>query len=1283
MLTLQATMLTGPHWSMGGDMKDKDKTKGQLIGELTEMRQRIAELGVVETGRKRAEEVLRLSEEHYRALVENINDVIFSLDTQGCFTYISSAIERIALYKVNEVIGQPFVCFVHSDDLAGLRASFERTLTGKLEPYEFRAIAKDGAVLHVRTFSRPLWEDGQLVGVAGVMIDITERKRAEAALREAHAELGWRVEERTAELSQANASLKAEIAERKRAEDELRRVNRMLKIFCECNQVLLRATEEIELLNEICRLIVDLGGYPLVWVGFAEQNADKTVRPVAQKGFEEGYLNTVNITWADTERGWGPTGSAIRTGEPCIAQDIQTDPNFALWREEATRRGYASSIALPLCGDDRVFGALNIYATEPSAFHAEEVHLLMELAGNLAYGITSLRSRAERKRAEEAVEESEARYRAIVEAFDGLIYICSQDYRVEFMNQRLIERTGYDAIGDLCYKALHDRDSICPWCVNERVFAGEVVHWEVLSPKDNRWYYVVDAPIFHPDGSISKQAMITDITERKQAEGVLRENEERYRILYEDNPSMYFTVDAEGTVLSVNRFGAEQLGYTVEELVGQSVLNVFYPDDKVAVQQQLAASLQKPAQVARWEFRKVRKDGSMLWVKEAARAVRQADGKLVVLIVCEDITERKRAEEEIRKLSQFQERIIDNAGTWLDVLDEKANVVIWNKAAEEISGYSREEVVGHDKIWEWLYPDEAYRSQVLREAVAIIEEGGEEREDETTIRCKDGQLKVISWNSQSLVGEKGNPIGSIALGHDVTARKRAEKEQARLLAQIQEQAQRVQQIVDTVPEGVLLLNTDGQVVLANPLGEKDLVALADARVGDPLTHLGGRPLAELLTSPPTGMWHEVVIEGPPRRVFEMIARPLENGSETGGWVLVLRDMTREREVQRCLQQQERLAAVGQLAAGIAHDFNNILTSIIGFATLVRMQPAISQSAGRGLDIVVQQSQRAARLIRQILDFSRESAIEKRSIDLAIFLKETVGLLKHAIPENILVTLQIGPGECLLDADPTRIQQALMNRVINARDAMPEGGDLYIGLERMQVKDKKEAPLPEMEAGEWVRVTVSDNGTGIPSDALPHIFEPFFTTKPAEKGAGLGLAQVWGIVKQHEGHIDVTTKVGEGTTFTLYLPVLQEPPPAPLTQEIAALPQGHGETILVVEDDPVAREALVNSLETLNYRVLAAANGREALAVFEQYVEDNTGSGQGIAVVLSDMVMPEMGGVALLHALRNGGWMGQVIMMTGYRVHEGDDLQSGGVVEWLQKPVSLEQLAQVVARALNP
>lgn len=193
-----------------------------------------------------------------------------------------------------------------------------------------------------------------------------------------------------------------------RAEKELRKANRALKVLSKCNEVLVRAADEAVLLQEICRLLVEDGGYRLAWIGFAEQDAAKTVRPVAQAGFEKGYLDTVNITWADSERGRGPTGTAIRTGRPSVVRNMLTDPAYAPWREEATRRGYASSIALPLIAGGQTFGALNIYAAESDAFAPDEVKLLCKLADDLAFGIQALRIKT-------ALRESEAKYRLLVE----------------------------------------------------------------------------------------------------------------------------------------------------------------------------------------------------------------------------------------------------------------------------------------------------------------------------------------------------------------------------------------------------------------------------------------------------------------------------------------------------------------------------------------------------------------------------------------------------------------------------------------------------------------------------------------------------------------------------------------------------------------------------------------------------------------------------------------------------------------------------------------------------
>jgi two-component system cell cycle sensor histidine kinase/response regulator CckA len=391
----------------------------------------------------------------------------------------------------------------------------------------------------------------------------------------------------------------------------------------------------------------------------------------------------------------------------------------------------------------------------------------------------------------------------------------------------------------------------------------------------------------------------------------------------------------------------------------------------------------------------------------------------------------------------------------------------------------------------------------------------------------------------------------------------------------------------------------------------------------------------------------------------------------------VRDVTQQREAERRAQQQERLAAVGQLAAGIAHDFNNIMAVITLYAGMLARTPDLPAGVYERLGTIHEQAHRASGLIQQILDFSRRAVLERGPMDMTVFLKEQAKLLERTLPESIKVQLVYGKDEYVVNGDPTRLQQAVMNLAANARDAMPEGGRLRIALDRVRFEDVEQAPLPDMLPGEWVTVSVSDTGVGISPDALPHIFEPFFTTKEIGEGTGLGLAQVYGIIRQHEGAIDVKTEAGVGTTFTLYLPALavSHPQSPPLAREQPQ--QGHGETILVVEDSAATRQALVSSLEMVGYQVLQAANGQEALALYEQHAGE-------ISLVLSDVVMPEMGGQALLRALKERDPAVRVVLLTGHPLEEREfeDLYALGLRDWVLKPLSVEQLAAVVARAME-
>jgi two-component system cell cycle sensor histidine kinase/response regulator CckA len=469
---------------------------------------------------------------------------------------------------------------------------------------------------------------------------------------------------------------------------------------------------------------------------------------------------------------------------------------------------------------------------------------------------------------------------------------------------------------------------------------------------------------------------------------------------------------------------------------------------------------------------------------------------------------------------------------------------------------------------------------------------------------------------------------------------------------------------------VLLLDADRRVVMVNAAAAEALAVLAGATVGDTLPRLGDRAIVDLFNSPPQGLWHEV---SGGKQTFEVVARSVEGS--LAWWVIVIRDVTQQREMEQRAQRQEQLAAVGRLAAGIAHDFNNLLQGIMSFSELLLGRPDMPEAAKKNLDLICQLGERAASITHQILDFTRQSTPEKQPLDLVPLVEEVGCILRDTTPAKIEFAVEREPGEMHIHADSTQIQQVLVNLSINARDAMPDGGTLTLRLSRFVLQPGVPPPCAELSPGEWIRLEVCDTGIGIPPQILPHIFEPFFTTKEAKGGSGLGLAQAYGIVRQHDGYIDVETEEGRGTTFTIYLPALGEiEPDARELPETA--PRGQGQTVLLVDDEPTVLQATGAVLERLGYGVLAAADGRDALRVFEQHRD-------GIDLALIDMVMPGMTGVELSRALRARDPTFKVVVTTGYPLDErAEELRDQGIVAWVQKPVKLAQLAHALGRALG-
>ncbi len=559
----------------------------------------------------------------YWQLVETAQEGVWSVDAEGKTVFANENMAAILGTSPGEMIGKSILPFVPQGKKDELLNHLLQREQGLQEHYEFPFLRADGAQVWTLLRVSPVLRDGQHSGCLALVSDITKRKHAEEALR---------------------------------------RLNRELQAISNCNQALLRATDEQSLLEQICRIVCDEAGYRMAFVAYAEHDEAKSVRPVAWSGAEEGYLASAGITWADTDRGRGPTGTAIRSGKTCCTEDFATDPRLAPWREIALQHGFRSGIALPLKDEnDNAFGSLTIHSAQPNAFTSEEIRLLEELAGDLAFGIVTLRSGAARKRAEEALRESETRFRTFVDHAGDALFVYDLEQRTIIdVNRQACESIGYtrqELIGKTPGAFHLESDQAEMEFGIERDATGETVfdtHWH--RRKDGSTFPVeVHTTLVSYGGRRFLLKVARDITDRLRAEEAIRQSERQLRDVIEGIPAIASTIRLDGSLEFINKRWQEYTGMSVEESVGPGWQSAGHPQDMGHYLEKRRAALAS-GDPFEDEARIRSRDGKYRWFLLRGVPLRDARGNIIRWYATAiDIDDRKRAEE-VRLEERVRER---------------------------------------------------------------------------------------------------------------------------------------------------------------------------------------------------------------------------------------------------------------------------------------------------------------------------------------------------------------------------------------------------------------------------------------------------------------------------------------------------------------------------------------------------------------------------------------------------------------------------------------------------
>jgi PAS domain S-box-containing protein len=1017
-----------------------------------------------------------------------------------------------------------------------------------------------------------------------------------------------------------------------------------------------------------------------------------------------------------------------------------------------------------------------------------------------------------RKKVEEALRQSEERYRNILDKMEEAYYEADLKGNLTFFNSTAVNRLGYtnEEMKNMNFLRLVDGDNarIAFQVYQEVLRTGEPSHGfecELMTAMGEK--IPVEASVAlvynHRKKPVGFKGIVRDISARKKAEETLRAVEEQARLIAENAKAVIWMMDLELRYTYVSPYITYNLGYTPEEYMGKPLDEILTPASYDRCMEIFADEMRREkagerdmARSRTVEVEQVHRDGRIIWSEVNMTLIRDASGRATgILGITQDISERKRVQEEMKKSEESYRAIFENTGNASIIFGEDTIILLANSRFVELSGYTKELVEGKMSWTSFIAPEDLERLRDYhvrrREGsgdipdsyeFSAVTRGGERKEvfmsialipgtkisiasmmdvterkridealrkseeryrtifektataniiiaEDTTILLansnfarmagyeKDEMEGKMSWtvfvdrkdlemmkqyhlrrrseggtapssyefSFISRTGETRNLFMSVALIPetkesvasmiDITEWKRSERARS-------ESEERFRELAELLPETVYEADKYGTFTFVNKTGFEKF-----GYIEDDLTK--GTSVFDMITPADHGRMIETyqkLVKGERVGLGEYCARRKDgttfpalvhataifrDGKPSGHRGFMI-DITEKKNLENQLSRAQKMEAIGTLAGGIAHDFNNLLMGILGNISLILMKFDKSHPIYGQLKSIEGYVQRGSDLTKQLLGFARGGKYEVRPTDLGEFMRESAELFGRTKKE-IRIHHKAEKGLWTVEVDRGQIEQVLLNLYVNAWQAMPGGGDLFISAENVELSAVDVSPY-ELFPGRFVKVTVTDTGMGMDEATKTRIFEPFFTTKERGRGTGLGLASAYGIIKNHGGFIHAESEKDVGTSFMIYLPASDKEVDRD-NKPADELIKGQ-ETVLLVDDEEMILEVSAKMLETLGYRVITAAGGRKGLALYEQNKDT-------VDVVILDMIMPEVGGREAFEAMTRINPSVKVLLSSGYSIDsQAKEIMEKGCRGFIQKPFTMTDISKKLREILE-